>query len=177
MYRLAADQGDAKARNTLGDMYRLGEGVPEDLVQAYNWYTLAASAGNAYAENSKNLVEKELRRRAERHPFAAAGSATSPNLTAAHRNAVRSANSYLKGTGGFSRLGLIDQLQYEQYTVEDATVAVNSLDVDWRAQAVRSAASYLKMSGFSCQGLIDQLSHEKYTVEQATYGAVKVGIC
>jgi hypothetical protein len=111
-----------------------------------------------------------------------AGSPTSANLTAAQRNAGRSANSYLK-LSGFSRQGLIDQLSSEygdRFGVGDATVAVDSLDIDWRSQAARSAASYLKMSGFSCQGLIDQLSSQhgdKYTVDQATYGATQAGIC
>ena len=95
--------------------------------------------------------------------------AASGNLTAAQRNAVRSANSYLQ-LSGFSRQGLIDQLSSElgdSYSVGDATVAVNSLSTDWNAQAARSAVSYLELSGFSCRGLIDQLSSEdgdKYTV-------------
>ena len=113
---------------------------------------------------------------------APSGSPASGNLTAAQRNAVRSANSYLR-MSGFSRQGLIDQLSSEfgdNYSVGDATVAVNSLSTDWNAQAARSAVSYLALSGFSCQGLIDQLSSEsgnKYTVEQATYGATQAGIC
>ena len=113
---------------------------------------------------------------------APSGSPASGNLTAAQRNAVRSANSYLQ-LSGFSRQGLIDQLSSEfgdSYSVGDATVAVNSLSTDWNAQAARSAVSYLELSGFSCQGLIDQLSSEfgdKYTVEQATYGATQAGIC
>ena len=113
---------------------------------------------------------------------APSGSPASGNLTAAQRNAVRSANSYLQ-LSGFSRQGLIDQLSSEfgdRYSVGDATVAVDSLNTDWNAQAARSAVSYLELSGFSCQGLIDQLSSEagdKYTVEQATYGATQAGIC
>lgn len=104
------------------------------------------------------------------------------SLTLSQRNAVRSANSYLR-ISGFSRQGLIDQLSSDagdRFSVADATAAVDSLDVDWRAQAARSAASYLKISGFSCQGLIEQLSSragDKYTVEQATYGATQAGIC
>lgn len=84
---------------------------------------------------------------------------------------------------GFSRQGLIDQLSSEygeRFSVTDATVAVDNLDVDWNAQAARSAAAYLQMSGFSCQGLIDQLSSshgDKFTVSQATYGAKQAGIC
>jgi hypothetical protein len=109
-------------------------------------------------------------------------SAPSSNLTRSQRNAVRSAESYLK-MSGFSRRGLIGQLSSDfgdKFSVEDATAAVDSLNADWNAHAARSAASYLKMSGFSCQGLIDQLSSDhgdKYTTAQARYGATQAGIC
>lgn len=115
-------------------------------------------------------------------PPVTAPPATESSLTPAQQNAVRSAESYLDFMA-FSRQGLIDQLSSEygdQFAVEDATVAVDSLNVDWNAQAVKSAQSYLDMMGFSCQGLIDQLSSDygdQYTVEQATYGATQVGIC
>jgi hypothetical protein len=108
--------------------------------------------------------------------------ASARQLTPAQRNAVRSAEAYLR-MSGFSRQGLIDQLSSEygeKFSVADATIAVDNLDVDWNAQAARSAAAYLQMSGFSCQGLIDQLSSshgEKYTVSQAAYGAKQAGIC
>ena len=36
-YRKAAEQGHAPAQFNLGDMYRDGEGVPQDDVEAYNW--------------------------------------------------------------------------------------------------------------------------------------------
>lgn len=91
-------------------------------------------------------------------------------------NARRSAQSYLEYSG-FSRQGLIDQLSSEygdQYPVEAATVAVDSLNVDWNAEAVEAAESYLEFQAFSRQGLIDQLSSpygHQFTVEQATYGA------
>ena len=42
---------------------------------------------------------------------------------------------------GFSRSGLIDQLKYEGFSTEDATVAVDSITVDWNEQAARKAAS------------------------------------
>lgn len=115
-------------------------------------------------------------------PPVTAPPATESSLTPAQQNAVRSAESYLDFMA-FSRQGLIDQLSSEygdQFAVEDATVAVDSLNVDWNAQAVKSAQSYLDMMGFSCQGLIDQLSSDygdQYTVEQAIYGATQVGIC
>lgn len=104
------------------------------------------------------------------------------NLTGPQRNAVRSARQYLS-ISGFSRAGLIDQLSSSYgngYEVADATVAVDSLNVDWNENAARSAKQYLSISGFSCKGLIDQLSSSygnKYTVSQATYGAQKAGAC
>lgn len=103
-------------------------------------------------------------------------------LTGPQRNAVRSAEQYLS-MSGFSRAGLIDQLSSEYgngYSVSDATVAVDSLNVDWNQQAVRSAQQYLEMTGFSCSGLIEQLSSEygnKYTRSQASYGAHQAGAC
>ena len=84
---------------------------------------------------------------------------------------------------GFSREGLIDQLSSdggEGYDITDATIAIDSLSIDWNEQAVRSAEQYLDMMGFSCNGLIDQLSSdggEGYTVDQATYGAQQAGAC
>jgi len=99
-----------------------------------------------------------------------------PTLTPSQEQAIRAAQSYLDFTA-FSRQGLIDQLSSEygnQFSVEDATFAVDSSNTDWNAQAVKSAQSYLEFSAFSCQGLIDQLSSEygsQFTVEQATHGA------
>jgi Host cell surface-exposed lipoprotein len=104
------------------------------------------------------------------------------NLTGPQKNAVRSAKQYLSSTG-FSRSGLIDQLSSyygDGYNLNVATIAVDSLRVDWKKQAVRSAKEYLSVQGFSCKGLIEQLSSsygDKYTVEQATYGAQQAGAC
>jgi hypothetical protein len=104
------------------------------------------------------------------------------DLTGAQKNAVRSATQYLSFQG-FSRNGLIHQLSSDAgdgYKVADATVAVDSLNVDWNQQAVKSAKQYLSIQGFSCKGLIHQLSSsagDRYTVSQATYGAQQAGAC
>lgn len=95
------------------------------------------------------------------------------NLTNEQKNALRSAESYIAMTG-YSRNGLIKQLSSEygdKYSVEDATMAVDSLDVDWSIQAERSAKSYLEMMGHSRDGLIQQLSSDYgdgYSKEEAT---------
>jgi len=103
-------------------------------------------------------------------------------FTTQQLNALRSAKAYLDYTF-FSRKGLIDQLSSrhgDNYNVDDATIAVDSLNIDWNQQAIGSAKDYLDFQGFSCKGLIDQLSSKhgsKYTVEQATYGAQQAGAC
>ncbi|CAH1386369.1 Ltp family lipoprotein [Candidatus Nitrotoga sp. M5] len=104
------------------------------------------------------------------------------SLTGPQKNAVRSAKQYLSVLS-FSRDGLIQQLSSDVgdgYKVADATVAVDSLNIDWNKEAVRSAKKYLSVMGFSCKGLIQQLSSSagnKYTVSQATYGARQAGAC
>ncbi|WP_319806588.1 Ltp family lipoprotein [Candidatus Kirkpatrickella diaphorinae] len=97
-------------------------------------------------------------------------------------NAARSAKQYI-AISGFSRRGLIEQLSSDVgngYDIDDATRAVDSLHIDWNAQAVRSAKLYLKLTGFSCKGLIQQLSSsagDRYTPSEAAYGAKQVGAC
>lgn len=76
------------------------------------------------------------------------------------QQAIDSAQSYLE-TGGFSRVGLIQQLSSksgEGFTHAEAVYAVQQLHPDWNAQAVKSAKSYLESGGFSRTGLIEQLS-------------------
>ncbi len=47
LYRTLAEQGDATAQFNLGVMYRTGRGVPQDDVEAYKWYNLAATYADA----------------------------------------------------------------------------------------------------------------------------------
>ena len=95
---------------------------------------------------------------------------------------MRSAENYLS-FAPFSRNGLIRQLSSnagDGYSKHDATVAVDSLKVDWNEQAAKSAENYLSMMGFSCQNLIQQLTSsagDMYTKPQAQYGAKKAGAC
>jgi hypothetical protein len=84
---------------------------------------------------------------------------------------------------GFSKQGLIDQLDSsagDGYSQQDATAGVDSLTVNWNAQAARSAKEYLQMTPFSCQDLIQQLDSsggDQYTPAQAQYGAQQTGAC
>ena len=89
--------------------------------------------------------------------------------TSSQRNARESAESYLRFSA-FSRTGLIEQLEYEGYSFEDASYAVEAVEVDWFEQAVKSAGSYLEYSSFSRDGLLDQLLYEGFTEAEAAYG-------
>ena len=56
--RLAED-GDAFAQANLGDMYRDGNGIPKDYVQAFKWYRKAAEQGNAFAQTNLGHMYRE----------------------------------------------------------------------------------------------------------------------
>lgn len=105
-----------------------------------------------------------------------------PEFSPQVEQARGSAQSYL-GFKGFSRNGLISQLssQYgDGFTKDIATQAVDSLSVDWNAQAVKAAQSYLDFKSFSCSGLTQQLSSaygDGFTKAQATYGAHQTKAC
>ncbi|WP_170163190.1 Ltp family lipoprotein [Bogoriella caseilytica] len=96
------------------------------------------------------------------------------DLSLAQRNAIGSAESYLSFTH-FSRSGLISQLEYEDFSTDDATFAVDYIDPDWNEQAAGSAESYLEFTSFSRQGLIDQLLYEGFSQSEAEYGVEAVG--
>jgi TPR repeat protein len=49
-WRPLAEQGDALAQYNLGVLYRKGRGVPQDDVQARQWYANAAAQGQAKAQ-------------------------------------------------------------------------------------------------------------------------------
>ncbi len=59
-FRPLAEQGHAQAQMNLGIIYSQGRGVPKDSVQAYRWYTLAASQGDDLAEKFKDPLEKSM---------------------------------------------------------------------------------------------------------------------
>ncbi|WP_369821716.1 Ltp family lipoprotein [Pseudonocardia sp. EC080610-09] len=100
---------------------------------------------------------------------------TTPALSVSRQNAVESAESYLDYSA-FSRKGLIDQLEYEEFSTADATYAVDHVTVDWNEQAAKSAKSYMDYSSFSRGSLIDQLEFEGFTAAQAKHGADSVGL-
>jgi 3-oxoacyl-ACP reductase-like protein len=106
-----------------------------------------------------------------------------PVVTVSQQQALASAQSYLGLHSGFSRQGLIDQLDSPyggKFSVADATWATDHSGADWDAQAVLAAKGYMNLgTGFSRSGLIDQLHSPyggKFTLAQATYAANHVGL-
>jgi Host cell surface-exposed lipoprotein len=104
-----------------------------------------------------------------------------PHYTLSQKEAIESAEQYLQTEPGFSRLGLISQLDSkygEGFSKKDANFAVNHIKVNWDRQAVDSAKGYLKTQPFSRDGLISQLDSKyggQFTLAQATYAVNKVG--
>lgn len=108
----------------------------------------------------------------------ASETATAGDLTREQRRvAVLASEAYLRDSP-MSRAQLIDLLsndyggEEEVFSVHDAAVGIDSLNVDWVAQAEAQAQRYLALGmGFSKNGLISQLSGEyggEFTVEEAT---------
>ena len=77
---------------------------------------------------------------------------------------------------GFSRTGLIKQLEYDKFSNEDSIYAADNCGADWNEQAVIKGKSYLDFSSFSRQGLIDQLKFDGFTQEEATYAVKTIGL-
>ena len=100
--------------------------------------------------------------------------ASTPSPTMGEKNALGSARQYLS-ISAFSYTGLINQLEYEGYSTEEATYAADNCNANWNEQAAKSAKEYLDMSSFSRQELINQLIYEGFTQEQAEYGVTRNG--
>ena len=88
---------------------------------------------------------------------------------------MKKAKSYLSSSS-FSESGLKEQLEYEGFTSEEASYGVANCGADWKQQASKKAASYLRShSNWTRSELIDQLEYEGFTYEQASYGASQNG--
>lgn len=121
-------------------------------------------------ETTPTLVEEEKAEiPAETPP------APEPTVTVSQKNAVAKAKSYL-GYSAFSYTGLIQQLEYEQFSHADAVYGADNSGADWNEQAAKKAQSYMEYSAFSRGGLIEQLKYEGFTQAQAEYGANAVGL-
>jgi TPR repeat protein len=60
LFRPMAEQGNPKAQNVMGVMYRKGEGVPRNLRRAFMWFGFAAKRGDAAAKAELHEVSKSM---------------------------------------------------------------------------------------------------------------------
>jgi hypothetical protein len=137
--------------------------------------TEADAAAKAKADADAAAAKAKADADAAAAKAAADAEAAAKRGTVSQQNALGSANDYLDFTA-FSRTGLIKQLEYEKYSSEDATWAVDRVTVDWNVQAAKAAKQYLEFTSFSRSGLVDQLLYEGYTPEQAEYGVSTTGL-
>ena len=121
------------------------------------------------SESSETKTEKKVVTTTEANTPAA------PNETVSESNARKKAASYLEYSA-FSRSGLIEQLEYEGFSNQDATYGADAVGANWNEQAAKKAASYLEYSAFSRSGLIKQLEYEGFTTAQAEYGVSTTGL-
>jgi TPR repeat protein len=60
LFRTLAEQGNARAQNVLGVMFRKGEGVPKNQVRAHMWFSFAAARGDATAKAELRAVSRTM---------------------------------------------------------------------------------------------------------------------
>jgi hypothetical protein len=106
-----------------------------------------------------------------------------PSGTTSELQALAAAQDYLSDGQGFSKQGLIDQLDSasgDNFSVADATWGVDHSAANWDDQAVDCAKDYMADGqGFSREGLIQQMTSaygDKFTEAQAEYAANAVGL-
>jgi len=86
------------------------------------------------------------------------------------RNALVTAKRYVTNNA-FSYKGLVQQLEYEGYTLTQSKYGADNCGADWYDQSLKSAKRYVTNNAFSYKGLIEQLEYEEFTSEQAKHGA------
>ena len=59
-FRHAAERGDSYAQNNLGYIFAAGEDVPQNLVEAYAWWTVAAMDGIETARGNADKIRKRM---------------------------------------------------------------------------------------------------------------------
>ena len=70
---------------------------------------------------------------------------------------------------------MVEQLEFDGFTSEEATYGADNCAADWNEQAAKKAQSYLDIMSFSKADLISQLEFDGFTSEQAEYGVKEAG--
>ena len=134
-----------------------------------------AAPAEQQAATEDNAQEPATETKAETVAPKAETKPTEPQATTSQKNALKKAKSYLNYSA-FSYSGLIEQLEFEGFSTEDATYGADNCGADWMVQAEKKAKKYLDYSSFSHAGLVEQLEFEGFTPEQAEHGATSQGL-
>lgn len=59
-FRVLAQNGDPHAQYMMGRLYALGNGVPQDFIQAHKWYNLAASRDHNHATQARDALARRM---------------------------------------------------------------------------------------------------------------------
>lgn len=83
---------------------------------------------------------------------------------------INTALKYLDSTG-FSKDGLIRQMEHDGYETGRAQRAIQQIGPDWNEQAAKAAESYLRVEDYSKEELQDLLKKAGFTEDEAAAGA------
>ncbi len=89
-------------------------------------------------------------------------------------DALKDARRYI-AVKPFSRQGLIEYMEAEGYSGEEAAAAADALEVDWNEMALKQAQSFLGYMSLSEEKLIEQLQSVGFTKDQSAYGVENAG--
>ncbi len=147
---------------------------------------IGIAAGSGSKNNNNNNTQASTASQAPvvgNTSSAPASPATPALYTEAQQQAIDAAAGYISDGQGFSKAGLIQQLDSpdgDGFSKKLATFAVDHIKVNWWQQAVIAAKGYMADGeGFSYEGLVQQLSStdgDSFTTAQAEYGAKKAGL-
>lgn len=132
------------------------------------------SQANEIVSSANNYANNTFESKVEEAISSVQTEVKDSNVSISKVNALKKANSYLNYSA-FSYLGLIEQLEYEQFPHEDAVYGADNCGANWKEQALKKAKSYLDYSSFSYSGLVEQLEFEKFTSEEAKYAVDNCG--
>lgn len=96
-------------------------------------------------------------------------------LTVEEINAMNLATAYLD-VMPFSLNGLVEQLEYEGCSYEDAKYAADNCGADWKEQAFLMGKNYLELYDFSRTELYEQLKYEGFSGDEAGYAVEELGL-
>lgn len=153
------------------------KGTSSEYIQKNKTPINADNADNAEENRSTKdqttSAEKDGSTNSQEEPSKPSSTSSISSATTGEKNALESALDYLDCMA-FSYEGLIEQLEFEGFTNEEATYGADNCGANWNEQAARMAREYLDVMSFSYSGLVEQLEFEGFTHSQAEYGASEV---